>query len=392
MAQFFERFSSRSQEPVTVAANNIVESRDSISYFGIRLPKAQVSRSEFVPDPRNYADYKHDKVSLELERQIATSFALNEPLLLEGGTSIGKNTAASKMAADLGYEVHYVNLNGLTEVDDFMGRYVSNPRRKSAQDPEYIFVDGAITAGLRQESGKIKVIFLDELNAASPSVLIRLHSILDALERDGNVVLSEDASQLIPVNKQKTKIIAAMNTPGKGYLERQPIDPALLRRFIYSKLPSEMPDDVFDFFADALIGSLQTVQLTEQQLPSRDKRLMVEELQTIKGFREIWNLYKEFHKGAKKLRSERIVAKDQSQPFTFDDRVEPRRVRDYILTFYNGNITQTMQDAVRFLYRNKLESKADREKLDEAIALLTVTSGTAFTRRSLGNDTDFENN
>jgi len=71
---------------------------------------------------------------------------------------------------------------------------------------EYVFADGKVTSGLRQEEGKTKVVVLDEINAASPNILIRLHEVLDALERNGKVVLSEDASESIDVDKGKTKV------------------------------------------------------------------------------------------------------------------------------------------------------------------------------------------
>ncbi len=83
------------------------------------------------------------------------------------------------MCSELGWEVHYANLNGATDVEDLMGRYIPNPHRTKPDDPEYIFADGRVTAGLRQEEGKTKVIVLDEINAAAPNILIRLHEVLD---------------------------------------------------------------------------------------------------------------------------------------------------------------------------------------------------------------------
>jgi len=62
-----------------------------------------------------------------------------------------------------------------------------------------------VTSGLRQEDGKTKVIILDEFNSSAPNILIRLHEVLDALERGSDVILSEDASETIKVSKQKPK-------------------------------------------------------------------------------------------------------------------------------------------------------------------------------------------
>jgi len=189
----------------------IIETETSISYLGVKLEKAEVRDSQFVPKREQYADFINDKeVALPLQRDIAIAFLNGEPLLIEGGTSLGKTTTVRKMAAELGYEVHYANLNGATDVEDLMGRYIPNPHKNKPEDPEYIFADGKVTSGLRQEEGKIKIIILDEFNSAAPNILIRLHEVLDALERGGDVILSEDASESISVNKEKTKIVALM--------------------------------------------------------------------------------------------------------------------------------------------------------------------------------------
>jgi MoxR-like ATPase len=145
----------------------IVETPEEVSYLGVRLPKAQNFEGHFVPRREQYVDYINDQFSLDLQKQIAVSFLQGDPLLIEGGTSIGKTTAVRKMAAELGWEVHYANLNGATDVEDLMGRYIPNPDKRNPGDPEYVFADGKVTSGLRQEEGKVKVIILDEFNSAA---------------------------------------------------------------------------------------------------------------------------------------------------------------------------------------------------------------------------------
>ncbi|MGH2612539.1 MAG: AAA family ATPase, partial [Rhabdochlamydiaceae bacterium] len=212
-------------EPIPDPVSAIQETAESISYLGVRLPKAEVTDSVYVPKREQYADYISDRFALDLQRTIAVSMLQGDPLLIEGGTSIGKTTTVRKMASELGYEVHYANLNGATDVEDLMGRYIPNPNRHTPEDPEYIFADGKVTSGLRVEEGKRKIIILDEFNAAAPNILIRLHETLDALSRGENVVLAEDASEAVPTDKEVTKVVALMNPPGKGYFGREPLDP-----------------------------------------------------------------------------------------------------------------------------------------------------------------------
>jgi hypothetical protein len=327
-----------------------------VSISGVLLPRAENSSSEFVPDKNKYADYIEDDFSLLLQKQIATSWSLGNPVLIEGGTSIGKTTTVRKMAAELGWEVHYANLNGVTDVEDLMGRYIPNVNKKRDEDSDYVFADGPVTSGLRQEEGKIKVVILDEFNAARPDILMRLHEVLDTLEREENFVLLEKDAEGIPVSKSKTKIVALANPPGKGYFGRGPIDPALLRRLVYIKAPNELPKESFSYFVDSLFGLVEGKESDE-----------VEFFKNISGIEEVVDSYKEFHYKAKKSVENRKIASDQPQPFTFDDRVEPRRVRDFVLKFYNGDINQTVQNALRYYYSNKLELEKDREYLEGMI-------------------------
>lgn len=347
----------------------IVETENSVSYLGVRLPKATNHEGQFVPNREAYADYDDDpELSLPLQRALAVSFLQGDPILVEGGTEVGKTTTVRKMAAELGWEVYYVNLNGATDVEDLMGRYIPNPYKTTPADPEYTFADGKVTSGLRQEEGKVKVILLDEINAAAPNVLIRLHEILDALQKGEHVVLTEDASETIPVDKNITKIVALMNPPGKGYLGREPLDPAQLRRWVYYKAPTELPKTTFTHYLNALAGMESTADDTSLNfLSTRDQTLLVEQLAEVPGFQEVWAMYAEFHTYAKRVLKERKIAADQPQPFTFGDRTEPRRVRDFILRFYNGDISETIQAALRYYYANKLESSADRDHLEQSI-------------------------
>ncbi|MDO8584090.1 MAG: AAA family ATPase [bacterium] len=371
------------KDPVEVrarVAEPIRETPTKIIFLGVTLEKASDASGSLVPRREQYADYYNDpEISLPMQRDIAVAFSNGDPLFIEGGTSLGKTTTVRMMASKLGYEVHYINLNSATDVEDLMGRYIPNPRRVKPDDPEYVFADGKVTSGLRREPGKKKIIFLDEYGGASPGVKRRLHEILDALERNGSVTLSEDASEVVHVSKEDTKLIAVTNPPGKGYLQLEPEDPAQLRRWVYLKFPSRLPKGAFSRATDALFGLAEenASVLASAYLPMREQPLLHEQLQEIPGMSVILNRYREFHAAAQKLVEERKIAEDQPQPFTYDDRMEPRRVRDFILRFYQGNLDATFQQALRYYYANKLESAEDRAKMEELIRLVQVTAGDA---------------
>lgn len=397
MSNFNEKFESEipeekkediTQESAVEGDGASKQEKKYISYLGVSLEKAQDRGNS--PNPEKYSDYIEDEFSLELQRDIAVSFESGDPILIEGGTSIGKTTTVKKMCADLGWEVYYVNLNGATDVEDLMGRYTPNPDKKTDDDPEFIFSEGRVTSGLKQEEGKIKVILLDEFNSAAPNIIIRLHEVLDALERKGEVVLSENASMRISVDNTKTKIIALTNPPGRGYLGREPLDPAQLRRWVYKKAPTNLPDEVLSHSIKALFGTDVEIEIPSEDsyIYSRKTVLTQEQLKEIPGIEEILARYEEFHIAAKALVSQRQLAKDQPQPFTFDDRMEPRRVMNFVRLHYAGNTTETFQQALRYYYLNKLESEEDREKLEELVSFVKYTPEPGESRR-LGLEDEF---
>lgn len=375
----------------------IQETETSISYLGVKLEKAKNRESQFVPNPEQYKDFINDKeIALPLQRDIAVSFLSGDPLLIEGGTSLGKTTTVRKMCAELGYEVHYANLNGASDVEDLMGRYIPNPNKKNPEDPEYVFADGKVTMGLRQEEGKKKVIILDEFNSAAPNILIRLHEVLDALERGESVTLSEDASESIKVNKDVTKIVALMNPPGKGYFGREPIDPAQLRRWVYNKLPSKLPKSTFSFSTDALFGlgkNLENANIVDKDyFKNIENTLTLEQMKEIPGIEQILEKYKEFHSSANELLTNRKIAADQPQPFTFDDRMEVSRVRNFVARFYTGDISGTFQQALRYYYVNKLENVTDRKKLEEIIRTIEWKDTSTSNRKAFEEEKEEKTN
>lgn len=341
-----------------------------VDYMGVKLPRAVAASEIFVPDPPE--EYFADEFFLKFQREIAVSLLMGDPMYIEGGTSIGKTTTIKKMASELNWEVHYNNLNGQSDTEELMGRWVPNPDRKSSNDPEHIFVDGKITSGLRVEPGKVKIIILDEFNAAQANILVRLHEIHDALQKNGRVVIKEkEGTEVIRTDRGVTKLIALGNTPGQGFFGKEPLDPAQLRRWVYMKAPSGLPKDTFSYAVDAAFGLAPMEKpgaaSKVERYESREKALTRKEIAEIPGITEVLALYKEFHSNAKQQVEKRSVGADQPQKFTYDDQMERTRVRDFISMFYKGDITETIQQALRYYYSNKLESERDRSKLNEAI-------------------------
>src|SRR6056297_359400 len=368
------------------------ETPESISYLGVELPKAEDPDPEIVEPRERYENYINYQYALELQQKIAVSWKEGEPVLREGGTSLGKTTTIRKMASELGYEVHYVNLNGQTDVEDLMGRHIANPDKTSENDPEYIFAEGEITRGLRQEKGKKKIIILDEINAAHSAILKRLNEVLDGLDKNGEVTLPEDASERVSVSKEHTKVAGLMNPPGEGYEGVNPISKELLRRWNYQKEPGELPPKAFSYMRKARRGKLpRTEEAPEEMfLCSNEGDLDLEQLEEIPGYDQIEEQFEEFHRSAKKLLEKQDIAEDQPQEIMFDDHEELRRFQQFILRYYNGDITETAQRALRFYYAGKLQDQKDKQKLEELINYIHYEPPSDSRRRSVGEETKEE--
>jgi hypothetical protein len=176
-----------------------------------------------------------------------------------------------------------------------------------------------------------------------------------------------------------------MNPPGRGYLQREPLDPAQIRRWVYHKEVSELPAATLQHSTRALFNlEGQTADPAESAyLFANDSSLTPEQLKDIPGIEVILPKYLEFHEGAKELLRNRTIAADQPQKFFFDDREEPKRVRDFIATFYRGDINQTMQDALRYYYAGKLLEREDKEKLEELIRTVEYVPSQNSRRKGL---------
>jgi MoxR-like ATPase len=357
-----------------------------IKYMGVELPMAEMR--DTAPKKELFSEYVEDPFSRQLERTIATAWALHEPILIEGGTSLGKTTAVKKMCAELGYEVHYQNLNNHTDPADFMGRYTSNPHYKSENDQKYIFADGSVTKAFRREEGKIKVLILDEFTTAHGGVLVRLHEVIDAYKQNGTVTLTEDGNELLEVDKTTLYIIALTNPASGGFNDREPVDPAQIRRWTYHKFVDEVPEETLNASVFALTGQgpfKTPIKYEETVTKTNRQNLPRELLKGIPGMPELTTQYLAFHQAARTLVKEKKLGNNQRQKFSFDDREEPRRVFAYIRRFYKGgNVAETMREALRYFYAGKVLDPKDKKALEEIIVKVDWTPPINPNRNPLG--------
>jgi len=337
-----------------------------VSFSGVKVPRGEITERDRVLDPvKESKGFIDDDFSLKLQQTIATSFSLSQPLLIEGGSALGKTRTVKRMASLLGWEVHAVSCSRETEVDDFIGRMVPNPKYGTQTgEPEFIFLIGEIAKALIFESGVKKLILLDEVNVIEGGVLTALHEIIDEYNKGGKII-NKKTSEVISINPQAVQIVSCMNPP-RGYAGRNPLDQAQMRRYNYVNLGEFLSRETVQHRTYDSWG-LETETNNPTIIENRDTPLTIKELNEIPKLKELVDKYLTFHNTVRKYLIEMKIGRDQAQKFIYDDAELTRKVRDFILQFYNGNINETIQTALSFYYVAPLENAEDKKIVLELI-------------------------
>ncbi len=312
-------------------------------------------------DTREYEDDFKIPTIEWMEGEIAMAFRENEPILIEGGTGIGKTRTVERMCAQLGYELYKLPCSSSTTEREMMGRYVSNSERKSKLDPEVIFALGVIAEGLKEEPGKIKVIYLDEINAMDGAVGARLHDILDEAKKEkvkGRVKLVEDAGEVLEFDPKRVKIVATMNSADSKNTHAQKLSEALLRRFTYKRTVDELPDVEF------LSIALQKFQSNE----------ILKDLPGISDEGELIKAYSECHKALQGLKRNNQIGVGVAQDFKFEDIDYLKRVIKKVAVFWEDGIftdlPSAFREAVKIVYTGMIVDPTERKMMEEQISKL----------------------
>ncbi len=167
--------------------------------------------NRFVPEPQYYM-----AAGDTLER-VAWAVAQNLPVLLVGETGVGKTLTVRHLAQMTNNGFRRVNLNGMTTVDEFVGKLMIN------EEGTY-WVNGILIEAM--EAGDWFLI--DEINACLPEIAFCLHSLLDD---DRMIVLSEYDGRIVRPNPN-FRLFASMNPhEDRRYGGTKPLNEALLDRF-----------------------------------------------------------------------------------------------------------------------------------------------------------------
>ena len=165
-----------------------------------------------------------------------TAWAVSKdlPVILIGETGVGKTLLVRHLAQMTNNGFRRVNLNGMTTVDEFVGKLMINEKGT-------YWVNGILIDAM--ESGDW--LLIDEINACLPEIAFCLHSLLDD---DKMIVLTEYDGRIIKPHPN-FRVFASMNpNEDRRYAGTKALNEALLDRFPVSikmdYLPYEIEIDV----------------------------------------------------------------------------------------------------------------------------------------------------
>jgi MoxR-like ATPase len=231
----------------------IEETTDTVSYLGVELKKG--SGGDRVPNPKQFENDIITDFDLKLMQRVAVALSLNQPVLVESGSGIGKSQMVDRICHDLNRECYYANCHDY-DADTLIGSQTSLEGTTSG----FGWKDGVIIEAARKGG----ILFLDEYNFMRGDTRGRLHEVLDTILRGkGEIALTENHNEIVKVHPD-FRVVAAQNPPGGEYGDREVLDPAQIDRFVYIKEKSKLYQKRF-VLPDYLVAWVWTIKLPYPQ-------------------------------------------------------------------------------------------------------------------------------
>uniref|UniRef100_M4C1N6 Midasin n=1 Tax=Hyaloperonospora arabidopsidis (strain Emoy2) TaxID=559515 RepID=M4C1N6_HYAAE len=232
-----------------------------VSSYWIRKGDFQLPRDDSLPDPvtsrRKFVLTK--SVEENLRHLSRAALIGNYPVLLQGPTSAGKTSLIGYLAARIGQKCVRINNHEHTDIQEYLGSYVSDSNGKLA------FKEGVLVEAIR----KGWWIILDELNLAPSEVLEALNRLLD----DNRELFVPETQEIVKPHP-KFMLFATQNPPGL-YGGRKVLSRAFRNRFLEIQVDEVAPSELQTIlqersllppsYCGVLIDIMQQLQLVRQQ-------------------------------------------------------------------------------------------------------------------------------
>ncbi|KLU89006.1 midasin [Magnaporthiopsis poae ATCC 64411] len=178
-------------------------------------------------EPKERSDYIRTRyVERNLLNLVRATSTRRFPILIQGPTSAGKTSMIEYLANYSGNKFLRINNHEHTDLQEYLGTYVSGPDGKLA------FQEGILVQAMRQGSWVV----LDELNLAPTDVLEALNRLLD----DNRELLIPETQEVVRPHENFV-LFATQNPPGL-YGGRKALSRAFRNRFLELHF-DDIPED-----------------------------------------------------------------------------------------------------------------------------------------------------
>lgn len=357
----------------------IVEKDDSVSYLGVEVPKGE--GGPLVPSRQESANYFYTEEDYLLRREIATSVALNKPIMFEGGTGIGKTSAVAAMCSELNLNFCKVSFARDMAIEDVIG----GKTIVKEGDAEVVkWYDGNLMVAIRHGG----IALLDEYNFQGSKIGSRVNPVIDAiLNGRKEISLPENDNERVIVHPN-FRLVGAQNPPGteegQEFTGREQMSAETFGRWTYNKLPLEMSRSMRDKRLAGMMGETVDIQLPQDSFRKLGEGVPMQELKDIPGMThwrraalDVLDQIKVKSSGA-----DREMAKTQRQRLYFNPRLE-QGLLNYVSRFYRGDVNQVWNEAFEHLIVGMYKDEPDRQAVRELLRLNSYEPQTDTKRKAL---------
>lgn len=380
-----EQEAEKKQEELKAAY--IEEKEDSVSYLGVEVPKGE--GGPLVPDRQEFANYFYTEEDYILRREIATSLVLNKPLLLEGGTGIGKTSAVASMCAELNTNYCKVSFGRDMAIEDVIGGKTITTDEKGGETVKWY--DGNLMVAIRHGG----IALLDEYNLQGSKIGSRVNPVIDAILNGRKTIsLPENDNEEIEVHPN-FRIIAAQNPPGteegQEFTGREVLSAETFGRYTFHKMPLQMNKEMRNKRMAGMMGEEVDVDIPKEEFKYLGEGIPLKELKDIPGMthwrREAIDIIDMLT--AKSMGAKREMARDQRQKLYFNPRLE-QGLLHYVGKFYRGDVNEVWQNAFEHLVVGMYKSEDDKQKVREALNQASFIPQTESKRKGVEREAEQE--
>lgn len=235
------------------------------------------------------------------------------------------------------------------------------------EEKMFVWEDGEIVKAMQGNSGRGYWLYLDEIGAAEPQILIAINRVLEQLHR---IELSEDGGRFVEAGEH-FRFFATTNPP--EYAGRLSLAPDFLRRWAYVKESSLNEKTVRERFAFILGSSLEMQGLVQ----SENKFLfVVNECPLEKEILDIFiDIIPAFYFSLRQSTKEILKQQKQKFNFEFSDLI---RIRDFLKVFGYKDPLGALKEAMKYAVFNKIGNESERQIQEQNFETLLATKNIAI--------------